>query len=34
MRNVKRMIGRLVEWLENHGISAEDIADCIKYITK
>lgn len=31
---LKRMIHRLIEWLEAHGISAEEIADCISYITE
>ena len=31
---LKRLINRLIEWLKAHGISAEDIADCISYITK
>ena len=34
MPKVKRLINRLVEWLKDHNISAEDIADCIDYITK
>lgn len=34
MRNIKRIINRLVEWLEANGISNEKIVDCIQYITK
>lgn len=30
----KRMINRLIHWLEAHGITPEEIADCIEYITK
>ena len=30
---LRRLIHRLVEWLKAHDISAEDIADCISYIT-
>ena len=31
---VKRLIRRLVEWLKAHNMTAEDILDCIEYITK
>ena len=30
----KRIIARLVEWLKAHCASAEQITDCIEYITK
>ena len=28
------VIDRIVEWLEEHGYSAEEINDCIDFITK
>lgn len=31
---LKRIISRLIEWLKTHGVSADDIVDCIGYITK
>lgn len=31
---IKRLINRLIQWLNAHGITAEQIADCIDYITK
>ena len=31
---IKRLINRLVQWLKAHGITADQIADCIDYITK
>lgn len=31
---IKRLLNRLVQWLKAHGITAEQIADCIDYITK
>ena len=31
---LKRLINRLIDGLMAHGISAEDIADCISYNTK
>lgn len=31
---IKRLINRLVQWLKAHGVTAEQIADCIDYITK
>lgn len=31
---IKRLVNRLVQWLKAHGITAEQIADCIDYITK
>ena len=29
----KSMIARLIEWLESHGHTPEEIVECIKYIT-
>ena len=34
MRNVKRLIYRLIERLEGRGFSSEDIKECIRYITE
>jgi len=34
MQKIKRLINRLVKWLEAHGISPAEIADCIEYITR
>lgn len=34
MKQMKRLLNRLVEWLKINGIAAEQIADCIDYITK
>lgn len=31
---IKRLINRLVHWLTAHGLSGDDIAECIEYITK
>lgn len=31
---MKRLINRLVEWLEMQGFTAEKIKECIKYITE
>lgn len=31
---IKRLISRLVDWLTANGISAEQIVNCIRYITK
>lgn len=31
---IKRLINRLTEWLKAYGMKAEDILDCIEYITK
>mgnify|MGYP006913554781 CR=1 FL=1 len=31
---IKRLIHRLVAWLRLRGLSADDIAECISYITK
>lgn len=31
---IKRLINRLIQWMKAHGISAEQIADCIDYVTK
>lgn len=31
---IKRLINRLTEWLRAYGMKAEDILDCIEYITK
>ena len=30
----KRLINRLIKWLKAHGMKAEDIAECIDYITQ
>lgn len=30
----KRLINRLIQWLKVNGLTAEQIADCIDYITK
>lgn len=31
---LKQLINRLIDWLKAHGLTAEQIADCISYITK
>ena len=31
---VKRLINCLIQWLKAQGLSPEQIADCIEYITK
>jgi len=31
---IKRLIYRLIEWLKLHGVTTDDILDCIEYITK
>ena len=31
---IKRLINRLIQWLKAHGISAEQITECVEYITK
>lgn len=31
---MKRMINRLVKWMKEHGMTAEEIAECISYITQ
>ena len=30
----KRLISRLIAWLKAHGMTADDVLDCIEYITK
>lgn len=32
--SMKEMINRLMRWLKNHGMTAEEINDCIDFITK
>lgn len=34
MPNLKKLLNRLVEWLKANGMTGEQIADCIAYITK
>lgn len=34
MKSVKKLISRLIEWLKRRGFTAEDIVDCISYITQ
>ena len=29
----KTTVAKLIEWLEKHGHTSEEILDCIKYIT-
>ena len=31
---IKRLLNRLIAWLRANGITPEQIADCIEYITK
>lgn len=30
----KTAVNKLIEWLENHGHTAEEVVECIKYITE
>ena len=32
-RNLKELLNRLIEWLKNHDISADEILDCLTFIT-
>ena len=34
MASMKKMIFRLIEWLEKAGHSPKEVLDCIKYVTK
>ena len=34
MPKLKRLINRLITWLRAKGLSDEDIADCVSYITE
>lgn len=34
LRDVKRLINRLIGWLKAAGFTAEQITECIEYITK
>lgn len=31
---LKRLINRLIAWMRANGLTAEQVADCISYITK
>ena len=31
---MKRLLRRLIEWLKTKGLSAEEIVECIEYITR
>ena len=33
-RRMLKLINRLIQWLEAKGMSAQQIVDCIKYITR
>ena len=34
MLKMKRMLRRLIEWLKTKGLTAEEIVECIEYITR
>ena len=34
MVNMKTLINRLMQWLKDHGFTAEEITDCIDFITR
>ena len=34
MYRMKRMLRRLIEWLKTKGLTAEEIVECIEYITR